>query len=444
MLRFIFSFACLVVLLSSCQDTSSVGSGLLENEKFDVGFRANFPISSALVSDKRTEAYRNGISLSTYSVGKLNDPYFGEKTAEVFFEVGFNPTVSIPNFRGFTLDSMVMVLTYDTTGMYGNPEVPHHLKVFPLTEDLSGRDTIYMDELVGYDQNVLAEKVFIPAPLDSISIINHSDTSELRVPAQIRMRMDDQWAAGLFSDTLLYTDSDALKTYMRGFYLKSETENSLLGLNLGSAANGEDGVNRLTVYFTTSGGEKNIYTFRISARRGTLVSQDRGMSLANELITGGNNQDSLLIIEPHNGYNAVLRFPDLTFLEDKIVNHALLKVYTADLPGDNSSFYRPIRQLLAYRYNEEGELETIRDLLDLTLIQTNLALGFGGRIAADGNGYVYEMNVTKRIKEIIADPTSNEIILAPISRAQFPTRSILRNGGNIDRPAVLEVTYTIR
>lgn len=448
MIKYQLVILALFIFFTACQESSSIGNNLLDDEKFNIQFKDDFSISSSTDEGNRVIAYQSSVGLNLYSVGKIDDPVFGESTKEVFFNLGFNPFISIPDFNTAILDSMVLVMTYDTVGDYGNKDAMHNLELYALNQDFDDLDTIYADETISFESELIGTKSFVSAPNDSISILNHTDTTLLKLPPQIRVRLDQDWANTLFEDETLYVDADALETYFTGLYIKNTpSTSSLLGLDLSSVANAESGRNRMIVYYTDTSNIKKVYTFRIGSKRGTLVQENKGSSLAQQIEDGSVTGDSLSLIGAHSIQNTKVTFNDLSFLSDKIINHAVIRVFVASLPEDNLALYDPIGQILASSFSDEGNLEIISDISDLSNRNISLVDGFGGNLMTENGVSFYEMNITKRIKDIVElglTPDESNIILTPLSRNQIPNRTVLYGSTHSQYPIEFEVTYTLK
>ncbi len=448
MIKYQLLLLAVITLFSACQESSSIGNNLLDDERFDIQFTDDFSLTSSTIQGKRIISYQKNLALNLCTVGKLDDPFFGVSTNDVFFTIGFNPFISIPDFSTGTLDSMVFVISYDSIGNYGDRNAVHNLEIHNLEQDLTNIDTVYMDEDFAYGSEILGSRSFIARPTDSVSIINHTDTTAQKLPAQIRVRMNDDWSKKLFEDTLLYVDSESLSTYIKGFYLtNTPSVSALLGLDLSATANAEAGKNRLNVYYTDTDNVKKLYTFRIGVKKGTLSKSDKGSTLAKQLEEGSTAGDSLSIIGSTTGQNTVITFNDLLFLKDKIVNHAKLKFYTAEIANNDIISYRPISQLLASQKDNSGNLAVIKDISDLTIRNISIINGFGGNLTTENGVSCYTMNITNRLKEMIEldlVPEEANIILSPISRHQIPNRTIIFGSSNSQYPITLEVTYTLK
>jgi hypothetical protein len=445
MIRYFVISVLLALTFSACQDSSSIGSNLLEDDKFDVNLINDFSLTSSIILSDSLKTYRDNVSYDTYSVGEIDEPLFGSKICEIYFRMGLNGSVANPDFNKATLDSMVLILTYDSLGNYGNTDAINNLEVYELAEDISDVDSLFTEQVIAIENDIIGEKSFTAKPLDSLTIINHTDTTEQKIPAQIRVRMDQTWSEDIFSNEALYVDQAALEDEFKGFYIKnSPSTPSLLGVNIGANANSENGFNRLAVFYTDSLGAKQLYTFRIFSQRGMYIEQDRSGSLVDDLSSGFADTDSLVVVEGHRGYDTKISFNDLSVLDDKIVNHASLKVYVASLPEDEMFIYAPTSILLGYKTVDGDNSNLIQDIFDLNVIGAPLDFGYGGMLEEEGNAICYRMNITKHIKDVLNSEVEPEITLIPLLRNQYPQRTILYGAGHSMFPIELEVTYTNR
>lgn len=441
--NFLFVLA-IVVSFTACQESSTVGTVLLEDEKFDIQLKKDFILSSDIIQGESSPGYIEGINYSTFSIGQLDDPMFGTKDSELYFEMGFNTLISRPDFSLNTLDSIVLILAYDTAGYYGDDAVSHSLEILALEEDLTDRDTIQLDATLQTGTDILGSKTISYRPFDSLSITSHLEGEVIRIKPQIRIPMNDVWSEELFSNADLYESDEALAEFFKGFVIKNTTSNSaLLGLNMGTAS--ED-LNKLSVYYTDTADIKKIYNFTLRGAKGMLQQIDRSGSLTAELIDGVTSGDSLILMEGHTGYDAKVVFDDLSFLEDKIVNHAVLKITIAELVGDDPREYPQTPQLLARAFDDNGDQQVIDDITDLSLVGISIPDGFGGNIVEEDGVKKYVMNVTKRVKEIMDGDFMNdeaEIIFNPFARIQLPNRCIMYGAKHSVYPIEFEVTYTL-
>ena len=434
-------FGILCVFMTHCQDPSIVGNGLLAEDQLNLAFDDDFDIAGRTQTGQRLITYTRNSTNSTYMVGSYTEPIFGHTTAEVGFVIGRNPNEAAPKFEDVMLDSMVLILTYDTTGFYGNNSATHRLAVHRITEPINKMDTIYSDFEATYDPQPVGEVSFVPRPRDSITIIQHADTTSRKVPAQIRIRLNDDFAREIINDTTALKSEDAFVEKLKGLYLKSiPSEGSLLGINLGDAANGSSGLNRVTVFYTDRDNSKRNYTFRITTVRYNHFKQAYDNAVVSQFLSLPSLGDSLLFIQGHRGLDTELTISNLQKLQGKIINHAEIIMTIAVLPQDNLFFFPPINQVVASRLNGNN-LSVIRDISDLISINGNLAQGFGGTWNRTNN--TYRFNVTKRIKEMIENPNeAQNLIISPITRSTRPNRSVIYGPKNSVAPVRLRVTYT--
>ncbi|MCU0395324.1 MAG: DUF4270 domain-containing protein, partial [Chitinophagaceae bacterium] len=162
-----------------------------------------------------------------------NDPLFGSSRSSLFFEVkpttfpfaGFGPQDSIAGF-----DSAVLVLSY--RGAYGDSASPVNFKLYEVDQkmqyDTLTRPNYTFNPALGANTAKLwGQKTMEPRRFRDTIPIKRGDSVYAKVTNQLRIRLDQRYAAGLFYqayDTAKGTfKSDSLyKEYLPGFALVPE------------------------------------------------------------------------------------------------------------------------------------------------------------------------------------------------------------------------------
>ncbi|MFM2394406.1 MAG: hypothetical protein RLZZ546_2388, partial [Bacteroidota bacterium] len=115
----IFLFLALL-LIFSCNENSSIGEGLLSDERLDLDYTNNFIIKGATYINKPSISYFRNVDQfgqlriatpSTALIGNLDDPYFGKLKSAFYASIVYNGAQSIPSFTDYVLDSAVMSFT---------------------------------------------------------------------------------------------------------------------------------------------------------------------------------------------------------------------------------------------------------------------------------------------------------------------------------------------
>lgn len=457
-IKFLFSAAALSLLFFSCQDANNIGEDLLSNEKLDLNYQTSFEMNAMTIPGEdvigftyttSTATGTNLVTPNTGLIGDINDPIFGNLKASFFGRLVYNPNQSVPSFKAMTLDSAVLVIGYDTLGNYGKTNVVHDLIVQAIDEDYGDRDTLYASKTLAVKPEIIGEKSFVPAPKDSLTIISHADSTSQKVPAQIRIRMDQQWAYNFIKTPIIEEgptsdQNEELYKVLKGIKISSSTGGeSILGLNMSSTARLSGGVTKFYFYLTEADGDKVTYSFYLNERKYNAFEIDNSVGEVNNFLNDEAKGDSLMFIQSVTGPNFYVELPDLNTLSDKIINHAVLELNIADDPIYNTGVLKPSVQIIASK-KVDGKLVVIQDVADVIARSLPFDLGFGGGVEGDfGEQRKYAVNITKHLKSLIEDPTlDRKIYFSVYLRSERISRTILRGPKNSKAPVSLKVAYT--
>jgi hypothetical protein len=450
MLKYLVALFCIALLIGACNDTSNIGEQLLSDEKLDLSYLNNFSIgASTIVTDvpisytftKTNLGETNLITPETGIIGELDDPKFGKIKSSIYSKIIYNPNLAIPIFKNLKFDSSVLVMAYDTLGNYGDKNAEHTLLVEQIDEDYMGKDTIYTTQKLA-TKRIIGQKTFIPNSKDSIRIDNHKDGTKQKLAAQIRVRLDDEWAKELYTNPVIKdgpTDDSNGKLYsiFNGIKISSTcNKKALLGINLNPQSISSSGISRLTFYFT-SDTTKIEYSFYFSFLKFNNFEIDRQGSVVDQFIDQPEKSDSIIFLQSLDGPGFYLELKDLSVLKNKIINHASIEMTVADIVKD----LKPVTQLIASK-KENGKYVVIKDVEDLVVQGYPLALGFGGLITGTTN-QTYSINITKHLKELVKEETlDRKIYITANNRSIRPNRSVLYGPKHSKYPIRLKVVFS--
>lgn len=434
---------------SACEDPTTIGSELLEDEAFDLDAETSFDITASTISGERLSTYINGITnFFSFPVGNYTDPVFGNVSSAAHVRLQYDPTLGIPNLSKGNIDSVVMVLSYDTLSTYGVLQDIHNVSIYEITS-FPTTDTIFADASVQYNSEPLGNKMVPYLPKDSVKIVNYeADTATQTLKPQIRIPLDKARFTTIFSDFESVNSITEFQAKFSGMLIKSEsTIGSLLGLNLGTTANdGASGINGVYIYYRDSSNVKDVIKMTFGERK--FLAFDNGFAEGpyGHVLNKESEGQTLLFLQGLDGGDIKLKFNDLAKLQGKIINHAELEITAAVLDGDMTKNFPFVPQLnMGYKTN--GNFITITDIADLYTALIDINLGFGGNLVArtgTPNG-TYKMNITKALKGMIEGTIpGNELIITVLSKAQRPHRSVLYGPKHPQYPIKLKVTFTNR
>ncbi|MBK6783104.1 MAG: hypothetical protein IPG79_04610 [Saprospiraceae bacterium] len=165
-------------MLISCQDEILVGSDLLDDNTILLDYTEQVQLTSSNIYTGPFTAFD---SLNTgkrlVCLGNLDDNTFGQLRSELAISFNIN-SASPPNYpfgkKPLKFDSLVLVLTYDTVGTYGNINTSFRALVSKLENKLPAGDSISSDVDITYGEK-LADTILTLKPKDSVRITNHID-----------------------------------------------------------------------------------------------------------------------------------------------------------------------------------------------------------------------------------------------------------------------------
>ncbi|MBX2876145.1 MAG: DUF4270 domain-containing protein [Saprospiraceae bacterium] len=448
----LFVAICCLGLLVGCTDPTIVGEELLEGDKVQPGFTDTISISSytSRLDSFRTYSSALAAQLGRYAVGNFQDPVFGSMKASSVIQARMQRdpiffTLNPPNFgTGATVDSVVLVLPYDSESFYGNLNQIYSFEVMELAEGFAREDDYYSNSPLPALGNQLASQSFRPSPNDSTVTINYSfDVADtIRFP-HVRVPLPVSLGEQLVTlDSTFFESDSAFLSFLPGLALRPTSENGgLTTFNLSpSSPNGSQA--GVYVYYRTSTDLKNQYQFGFNEFAGRYVNYETDFAGSEvQPYLGEGNGDTLLFLKGGLGTEIKISFPYITELKGLIVNEALLEMAYIDFPGAQDEIYDPVQQLTLSRNTDDG----IFLIDDFVLAPTDLVgFSFGGDLEDGPNGEagLYTMNVSTHLQRMIDGDESNELILAVFRRGDNHNRGVMAGSNHPDFPMKLKVTFT--
>ncbi|MEL6718579.1 MAG: DUF4270 family protein, partial [Bacteroidota bacterium] len=147
--RIALFFVITLISLFACNDPSTVGLDLVEEDQINIQFRDDVPFSLTTAAAIPTKTYTPGINAVTnYLCGELNDPVFGKSNASIYAELALD--LRLPDFSSSDLevDSLILVLPYDSTAFYGDTTGLVTLEVYEIVEKMDREQDFFSDQTV--------------------------------------------------------------------------------------------------------------------------------------------------------------------------------------------------------------------------------------------------------------------------------------------------------
>ncbi len=272
-------------------------------------------------------------SQSRILVGNYDDPVFGKVKSDSYFQVA---ATSYPIYNensdtdatNYVFDSIAMILKYDNY-FYGDTTKVQSLSIHRLTQKVKPNtddDSFYNNSALTYDAKSLGNISFKPQPLgkDSINIKLDSDFgSELFLKLKKRE----------------VTNFDEFTAYLKGFVLKSTSENSssVIGFNTSSV---------VRLYYSKYLGDSETslvknFTIQDVAKQFNNITLDRSGTLIQNLpvsttVLSGSQTDNKAFIQSGTGMAVRIDFPNIKQLKYIAEKGAIVDAQLMIKPINNS------------------------------------------------------------------------------------------------------------
>lgn len=454
-----FGLLLISILLWRCNDPILVGGDLLDDEKLRLGYTEDFVLHTRTEAGERIPTHIPALDSRTYLLGQLNDPVFGSiETGLYLYNVlqpGSKPTFTTTSAL-VTFDSLVLVLQLDSTVQYGTQNDRHRFEVYKLTANYKPADTFYSDTQLEFIPDLLVNKTIEVRPRDSVSYTDHISRNEVKGPAQVRLRLRDDFGMDLIRNNEAAINDTAFINFMKGFYIRAtpESGSSLFGLNLSnSAIESSAPINKLIMYYTENDTVRKTYEYLINFATINQFVHKREGSQAASFIQNPEMGDSLTFIQGLGGVRTVVNFSDISVINNRNINNATLELTVANISNPPGIYTAPTQLIATYK-DENDRTILIDDIQILMQRALDFRISFGGGLAAANGLNTYRLNVTNHLKRLQRTPgVSREIILSPalvkveatrvlITESSIPNRAVLYGAKHSQYPVRLKVSFT--
>ena len=474
-------FSCLVcvaiaftVLQTSCNDASSIGADLLDQDQLSVAYIDTFKIETATVREDSVRVPLSDDFLSSYPIGIMEDPVFGSAAAGVYMEFLRNGNLISPkDLVGAKVDSVVMSLQYDSTA-YGDISTPRSMEVYRVNEVISPTAALIKAAKVFSSQKFSTDATPLGVRNNFVARTKYktgTGTSEvcndcvtinstvwlenkkidslvtIKLDPHVRIRLDNSFGTEVLGyDTLSLNTDVEFRKKLKGFYLKPTSKNAgmvnylLTAGTLNSVTYNSQ--TNVTIYYKDATGRQRRYQMFADpgAVKVSNFKHDYSPTLLNAFAkTTG---DSTIYVQAMAGTNAKITLPSLTNLKNSniIVNKAELEFYTK--PASTTTF-KPASQLILVNANN-GKSEL---LSDVAFGSTNNYAAFGGKpvlVTVGGVSlYKYTFNISYITQKLIDDNTLNKTFyIANNFKAEKAERTILSGAKSKQFSPKLKLYYT--
>ncbi len=441
----LFAGITLLAMLSACNDPTFLGSDLVEQDAIEVEFTDDIVLEARTIrlDSVRTYSPTNSEQISTYLCGNMQDPYFGTTRAQIFTQVGIQ--FSRPDFVRAALDSIFLVLPYDTAALYNySDEEVYAFEVLRMTEQLNSGQRYFSDERFPTDMMPLGQIETQLRPFSADTVIRYSSAGTptvLNFP-HLRIPLDAAFGEELLNlDEELYENDSTFISHLPGISVRATNQtNGITGFNLRSGNAG------LVLFYSRSDTVRQfIYPFKTSNVRMVNFEHDYTDAPVEPFIGSAELGDSLIFAQAASGLDMEITFPDLSKFEGVVVNKAVLRFTVADLSTDGADDYPPIEQFLAIHENSNGNFITVPEIAQAVITNTDFRQNFGGTVARtkDGKSWQYEINISNHFQDVIDGFAPDQIRIQAFPNQERASRvGMYGPGAADDKKLRMELTFT--
>jgi len=405
-----------VCFLFACNDPSAVGLDLVQEDQINIQFRDDVPFSLTTAAAMPVKTYATGVNaVNKYLCGELNDPVFGKSNASIYAELGLD--LRLPDFSNpdLEVDSIILILPYDTDTFYGDTTDLITVEVYEIIEKLNSDQMYFSDQTAMIESNPLATYEFLPMPNTDIEFLDYrTGREETLQSSYLRIPLSNELGQRLLEqDTLIYKSDSAFVENFHGLHIRTtNAKNTMMSFELtGSTVNDPGAQSGMYIYYDTlnTDGIPREYFFPFTPL--TLFSPVKFMNFQHdytntpvaENIGDKPANEEVFYAQGMAGVNGKLEFPNLGDLQNTVVNQAKLELTLIDeSPNPN---FPPAEQLILFYENQDGELDYISDFTVAAFaISDNLTRAFGGNLqptAKDSTIQSYTVFMSNHFQEMI-------------------------------------------
>lgn len=456
MKQIFFYLSCAVFLaLTACTEPITVGADLLEDDRATLGQTVDIPFTTRVVESDSLLTWDadNFLGIAGFTFGELQDDVFGFSKHSFYAVPSLvrSSTTGLPLPPAFAytsrdVDSVVMIMPIDTAyAYYGNArQFNFSARVMPsrVVDDVDYYSTAsFVRNLVDVNDGDLFTASTTPTLLYDTLYATNNDSV---LAAHIRFKFNQNFVDEVNTrDETTYDSEDELATLLAGVSMEAlNTPDGFVGLQPNSVGSQISGF-----YFfykdTAATMTERFYRMPLAL---TLPRYERNYagSLAGDLLQPGNDLEQIAL-SGQGGLMTEINFPDLTMLEDKVINQAEMVFFRETIENYSYEAYPAPSFIGLYYRNDNGNLIQIldRQLLrnpDFSSI-VNDFLG-GNELTDDDGNIFYRPRFSVHLQRMVEGEVPPTIYMRVIPVDRDASRVILTGPEAPIRPATIKVVFT--
>ena len=418
----IFFALLITILFSSCQkDVELEDSTLNPGNELIISGSDDFVFSTSTIREEPLEGVRQNV----VPLGKIKEQRFGEMKASFYTNfrltvTGFDPEGSV------TLDSAFFYFKYNNT--YGPFLEDISIEVYELNQELNTDNFTTNAEVLNTKPDIIA----------SVNNLNIEAGQEgvLRIP------ISQNFAQGFVDGfgTSIFANNDGLRAFFKGVYVTiadNSGEDGLLYLNL------TDNDTKFRIYFNAPSSIDSVYDFEITNQAAWLTqyTHDYTGSDVELLLNTPLENHETFYVSAYSGTKGVFQIPDLTVLDNAIINKAEISFYQTDVGSPLSTQFPAPLNLFLFLNNPDGTVNVLPG------VSLNELEDFGGQralVEVDGlTTFQYKFNITEYIQEIVNGSDISTDLSLSVLNVNSGDRVKLGGGNHPEFPVKLKILYTL-
>ncbi len=449
-----FYLSCaLFLVFAACTEPITVGADLLNDDRATLGQTVDIPFTTRVVESDSLLTYDSfsQTGLAGFSFGELQDDVFGT-TKHSFYAVPALVRRSVDNlpspppfaYTDRDVDSVVMIMPIDTTYAFYGTARQFEFRAGLIPTRVNDDDDYYANvaltrSLIDVNEGDLITATTTPTLLyDTLYGIN--DDSILA--PHIRFKFDQNFVDNVNTqDSATFESDDALATLLAGVYLEALNEpEGLVGLQ----PIGDNTAIAGFYFFYRDTSEAMTEVFYRMPFSLTLPRYEKSYigSRAGSALQPGDDLEQVML-SGQGGLMTEINFPDLTMLEDKVINQAEMVFFRETIESYSYETYPAPALIGLYYRNDDGNLTQIldRQLLRNPGFDFNEFVG-GNELTDDEGNVFYRPRFSVHLQRMVDGDVPPTIYLRVVPIDRDPSRVILGGPEAIERPASVKVTFT--
>ena len=381
-------FILVIIIFNSCTDPNNLGLEVQpESDIITFNVTENFTWQEGFTISEDSLPSDETLSLL---LGQINDPIFGENSAEFITQILLSAN---NNIIGENPEVDSVILSYSYSGYYGELEDFSSVNVQEIDFDIF-KDSVYYSNSFNLENTNSLVNTF------AIKKENESPFLKISLKNTFGQKILD------FGETTLQ-ENDVFLQNFRGLHVTANSQNTILYLN-------PSGLNtKLVIYYHNSSQDSLELEFQLdnNTARVNLFNDKNNFSILND--------QSYKYIQSMAGYKLLVNINGLDsikkVLSGKSINKATMTFTIAD---DSQIDYPAHEKLLLVRLDDEDRNVFLTDYI----IEGESY--FGGTLQ---NGE-YNFNITRYLYQLINNNSyTNKLYLLPTGSTVNANRSILNN-----------------